>query len=75
MADTRIAVPLHIGGDSHVVLQMNSTTEAVLRLLENDTDADKIISSLSEVYDDEEKIRRCVNSVLETLRNEDLLIE
>ena len=67
--DSLVAVP--VGGESfqfNGVLKVNETAAAILKLLEKETNEEKIVADLMEEYEgDPDKISEYVHEYLETL--------
>jgi len=77
MAGSPIAVPVDCSeNEFRGIVQINGTTESILRELENDVTEDEIVAALKNEYDaTEEQIRHSVRKVVHVLQKNGLLIE
>ncbi len=73
------AVALPVGNTDNEfsgMIKLNSVGEFIFKLLENDITIDEIVSKITESYDiSAEEAKNAVDSFLETLKNNELIIE
>ena len=77
MNEEIIAVPVGEGANQlHGVVKMNKEGREIIELLENGNPTESIISILSKKYDnDQQQLSKYVYQTIDTLRNENLLID
>ena len=73
--DEKVAVPVGNGAEQfRGVLKMNETAIAILKLLEQDTDEEKIVDAILQEYDGEkEQIAGYIHEFVEKLKAEGIV--
>lgn len=73
--DEQVAVPVGDGADKfHGILKVNETAVALLKLLEQDTDEEKIVDAILQEYEGEkEQIAEYVHEFVEKLITEGIV--
>lgn len=77
LGDEIVAVPLDNDAKFHGVLQINSSTQKIMELLQNETTEEAVVEQLAKEYTDSEKeeISKYVQEVISGLKSASLLTD